>query len=308
MNRAEFVTVGVSRLRTLMVNVYFVESSAGWVLIDAGLPGTAAEIRNAAAELFGGGTHPQAIVLTHGHFDHVGALRTLTDEWRAPIYVHPLELPYVTGVSEYPPPDPISGGGLLALLSSAYPRGPYDFGAQVNVLPENGHVPGLPLWRWLHTPGHTAGHVSFFRESDRTLIAGDAVVTTRQESLRAVLTQRAEVWRPPAYYTQDWNAARSSVEALAMLEPEYLTTGHGTPMRGQPMRDALHHLARNFDAVRPQHGRYVHQPAITDAHGIVLVPPRPPMPASWRVAGAIGALAIGAASVALLRQTRRSAS
>jgi len=157
MNRAEFVTVGVARLRTLMVNVYFVESSAGWVLIDAGLPGTASAIRTAAAELFGTGTHPQAIVLTHGHFDHVGALRTLIDEWCAPIYVHPLELPYVTGVSKYPPPDPIVGGGLLALLSSAYPRGPYDFGARVNVLPENGRVPAYPLGDGCTLPGIQPG-------------------------------------------------------------------------------------------------------------------------------------------------------
>jgi len=136
------------------------------------------------------------------------------------------------------------------------------------------------------------------------LIAGDAAVTTRQESLRSVLTQRAEVWRPPAYYTQDWTAARSSVESLAMLEQEFLATGHGTPVRGQPMRDALHHLALHFDAARPQHGRYVDQPVIADAHGIVRVPPRPPIPVSWR----IGALAIGAASLAVLRQIRRSES
>ena len=40
----------------------------------------------------------------------------------------------------------------------------------------------MPGWRWVHTPGHTAGHVSLFRDADRTLIAGDAFVTTKQES------------------------------------------------------------------------------------------------------------------------------
>src|SRR5436309_15702897 len=90
----EHVTAGVYRLRTLIVNVYFVESSSGWVLIDAGVPGTASNILRAAQQLFGATSHPHAIVLTHGHFDHVGALQTLMDSLAVPIYVHPLELPY----------------------------------------------------------------------------------------------------------------------------------------------------------------------------------------------------------------------
>ncbi len=171
---AEHVTTGVYRVRTAIVNAYFVATGGGWVLIDAGLPGSAPRIRAAARELFGD-AHPQAIVLTHGHFDHVGALGTLADEWNVPIYVHPLELPYVTGESPYPPPDPTVGGGAMAWLSPLYPRGPNDFSPRVSVLPENGEISVLPGWQWIHTPGHSPGHVSFFRPSDRLLIAGDAV-------------------------------------------------------------------------------------------------------------------------------------
>src|SRR5207247_2957520 len=80
-------------------------------------------------------------------------------------------------------------------------------------------VPGLSEWHWLLTGGHASGHVSFFREDDRTLIAGDAVVTTRQESTTNVLFQRPIVWRPPAYSTPDWESARRSVETLAALDP-----------------------------------------------------------------------------------------
>ena len=68
---------GVHRLRTLIVNVYFVEHRDGWVLVDAGLRGTATMIRRAAERLFGRHTSPTAIVLTHGHFDRVGALEAL---------------------------------------------------------------------------------------------------------------------------------------------------------------------------------------------------------------------------------------
>ena len=54
-------------------------------------------------------------------------------------------------------------------------RGPIDIGNCLNVLPEDGTVPMMPGWRAVFTPGHTAGHVSFYRETDKTLIAGDAV-------------------------------------------------------------------------------------------------------------------------------------
>ena len=123
-------------------------------------------------------------------------------------------------------------------------------------------VPNMPGWRWLHTPGHSVGHVSLWRESDRILIAGDAVVTTAPESVYATITQAPEMHGPPRYYTVDWNAARASVEALAKLEPEILVAGHGRAMQGAEMRAALHALARDFDRVAvPEKGRFVTRPA-----------------------------------------------
>ena len=62
--------------------------------------------------------------------------------------VRPLELPYLTDRSSYPPPDPTVGRGLLAHLSFAYSKNSYDFGARVRVLPLNGSVSCLPGWRW----------------------------------------------------------------------------------------------------------------------------------------------------------------
>jgi glyoxylase-like metal-dependent hydrolase (beta-lactamase superfamily II) len=106
------------------------------------------------------------------------------------------------------------------------------------------------------------GHVSLFRESDRVLIAGDAFATTRQESFLAVATQRPELHGPPAYMTTDWDRARQSVERLADLRPNCVAAGHGRPLAGPDVADALAALARDFDKVaRPAHGRYVDQPA-----------------------------------------------
>jgi glyoxylase-like metal-dependent hydrolase (beta-lactamase superfamily II) len=249
-----------------IVNAYLVGAGDGsWVLVDAGLAYSAPKIKRVAAYYFGRKTKPTAILLTHGHFDHVGALKKLAASWDVPVYAHGFELPFLTGHADYPPPDPTVGGGLLALMSWLFPHRAINLGSRVRSLPTDGTVPGLPEWRWLHTPGHSDGHVSFFRESDCTLIAGDAFVTTQQESLLAVLTQRQQVSRPPAYFTPDWQAARQSVRELAALDPSVAATGHGIPMRGLEMLRQLHILARDFDRVAvPKHGRYPQHPA----HGI----------------------------------------
>ncbi len=277
----EPVAPDLACLRTGIVNVYLYGRpgvpSGSWVLIDAGLPGSASKIVRAAQERIGPWARPAAIILTHGHFDHVGAVRSLADRWDVPVYAHRLELPYLTGRSSYPPPDPSVGGGAMAALAWFYPRGPINLGRRVQALPEDGSVPGMPGWRWIHTPGHTAGHVSLFRDEDRTLIAGDAFVTTKQESATAVLAQRPEIHGPPAYYTSDWEAAKESVQELARLEPLTAATGHGPPLQGRQLQAGLQELARNFDwTAVPLRGRYVTRPAITDETGVVEVPPAVP--------------------------------
>jgi glyoxylase-like metal-dependent hydrolase (beta-lactamase superfamily II) len=277
------VASDLAYLRTGIVNVCLSgrpgAPSGSWVLIDAGLPGMASRIIHAAQEWIGPWARPAAIILTHGHFDHVGSLHTLVEQWDVPVYAHPLEHPYLNGLSAYPPPDPTVGGGAMAALSRFYPRGPINLGDRLRALPEDGSVPAMPGWRWIHTPGHTPGHVSLFRDSDRTLIAGDAFVTTKQESAVAVLTQRPELHGPPAYFTPDWEAARSSVQRLASLEPLRVITGHGRPLQGEEMLADLQYLARNFERLAvPQQGRYVGRPAVSDGRGVVALPPSVPDP------------------------------
>jgi glyoxylase-like metal-dependent hydrolase (beta-lactamase superfamily II) len=252
--------------RMVMVNIMFYGPPAagdrGWVLIDTGVFGSRATIEQLAEHRFGKGARPAAIILTHGHFDHVGALEELAEKWDAPVFAHPLELPYLTGKAAYPPGDPTVGGGLVAGLSALYSTRPVNVSRNIAALPENGTVPFMDGWRWLHTPGHSPGHVSFWRESDRTLIVGDAFVTTAAESVYATAVQEPELHGPPRYFTIDWQSAELSVRALAALEPDLVISGHGRALAGPEMRQALHRLADNFaDVAVPERGHYLAAPA-----------------------------------------------
>ncbi|HEU4698232.1 MAG TPA: MBL fold metallo-hydrolase [Gemmatimonadales bacterium] len=298
------VTPDLAYLRLALVNVYFFGRRGArdreWVLVDAGTPGSAHAIERAARARFSWGARPSAIVLTHGHFDHVGALRDLAERWDVPVYAHALELPYITGQEPYPPADPTVGGGLLALMSPLYPRGPFDVRRDARALPDDGRVPGMPGWRWIHTPGHSRGHVSLFRDADRLLIAGDAFITQQQESLLAVLGQRVQLHGPPKYFTPDWVRARDSVRALAALDPMVAATGHGQPLIGEAMRRGLERLAWEFDRLAvPEHGRYV---AIEPRGPARALAPRAPQPAAAARAGTstvvLGVAAMAAAGAA----------
>ncbi|MBO9571425.1 MAG: MBL fold metallo-hydrolase [Chitinophagaceae bacterium] len=270
------VAPGIWRIKDVFVNIYLIHnpSEDNWVLVDAGLKTSAKKVVKVAEQLFWPNISPSAIILTHAHFDHVGSLRKLADKWNVPVYAHKMEQPYLTGKSSYPPPDPFVGGGLVSLLSFVYPRGPIDISDRFEALPDNGTVPGLPGWKYFHTPGHAPGHISLFRESDRVLIAGDAFVTTKQESAIGALLQPRKLSGPPKYFTYNWNSAERSVKLLADLDPSIVATGHGYPMSGDGMRRALYNLAENFrDKAVPATGRYVNDPALINSDGVQYVPP-----------------------------------
>ncbi|KAB7725613.1 MBL fold metallo-hydrolase [Rudanella paleaurantiibacter] len=304
------VTYDVFGIKTLFVNVFFIgEPGPGnpWVLVDAGLPGYADTIRQEAEKLYGpnpngGPCKPQAIVLTHGHGDHVGSLKTLLKEWGdVPVYTHRLEMPFLTGKSSYPPPDPAIGGGGMAYLSWVFPLGPIDISQQVRTITDDGHIDDLPGWRAIHTPGHAPGHISLFRDSDRTLIAGDAFITTNQNALTAVATQALEVQGPPAYFTINWDDARQSVKKLADLVPLTAGTGHGISIRGLDLTLELSRLVDHFDQRSiPSRGRYVKEPAITDENGIVSMP----TPTSYHVARGMALGAVIAAGLYFILRRR----
>ncbi len=305
-SKLETVATGVRHLKILFVNAYLVDTPGNapgsWVLVDTGIPLSESRIKSFAEKIYSKNARPSAIVLTHGHFDHAGAALALANHWEVPIYAHHLEMPYLTGKSDYPPQDP-SVGGAIAQMSRLFPHGGYDFGSRVYPIPENGAIAEMRGWRVVHTPGHTAGHISLFRESDKTLLAGDALATMNMDSWISNVTEKREFCNPPAPFTTDWIAARNSVEILAELEPNIVAAGHGQPISGAGTAERLKTFAGNFTA--PPHGRYVNQPAIADETGIVKLPPPVADPVRQVLIG-VAIVAGGAAAFGLLKSRRKN--
>jgi glyoxylase-like metal-dependent hydrolase (beta-lactamase superfamily II) len=252
---------GVFYKTVQIVNVCIVRSRrepGQWVLIDGGMPKGAEEILSFAEDIMGKGSRPKAIILTHGHFDHVGSLIELIQHWGTEVYAHPLELPYLIGEKNYPEPDASVEGGLVAKVSTFFPNDAIDLGGNVKPLPEDGSVPGLDEWTWIHTPGHSPGHISLWRNADKTLIAGDAFVSVKQDELYDVITQQMEINGPPRYFTTNWTEAEQSVKKLANLKPATAITGHGKPVSGIELVNGLNTLSINFGKMaKPDHGKYI---------------------------------------------------
>ena len=136
-------------------------------------------------------------------------------------------MPLPTGKLAYT--DPIDR--VMGLLVRLLPSGEFDECLRVATAfdPALG-VPGLPDWTCIPTPGHTPGHVSYFRASDRVLITGDALLTASASSLWGLIPSPQVISPPPRISTWDWTEATESVRTLARLEPLVLAPGRRLPI------------------------------------------------------------------------------
>ncbi|TNC27629.1 MBL fold metallo-hydrolase [Amycolatopsis alkalitolerans] len=226
-------------------DVYFVRSGSSWVLVDTGWAKDAPRIEQAAQTLFG--SLPAAILLTHVHPDHSGSAARLARVWDCPVYLHPAELPIARGefAAMVRTAGPLDRWVVLPIMRALGKRRREAILAKSSLGahafdPRDG-VPGLPDWECVPTPGHTPGHVSYFRPRDRVLLSGDALVTVRIGAIHGALLPRPGLSGPPWYTTWNRVAARESAEKLARLGPRVLAPGHGQPMTG----DALAQMARS---------------------------------------------------------------
>ncbi len=190
-----------------VLNVYL----AGDVLIDAGAPFT---VRKLIASLQ---DHPpSAHALTHAHFDHQGGSHAVCEAFGAPLWCGAGDRNAAeTGdwTQLLPNPD-----GWVARTSHrvAGPGHPV-----TRVLAEGDQLGDFTV---VETPGHTPGHLAFWRERDRILILGDVLFH------RNPVTRRPGLREPFGFATRNPSANRESARKLAALEPLVVCFGHGEPL------------------------------------------------------------------------------
>lgn len=296
---------GVYGLLSNIANVYALGAPGEpWVLVDTSTSGHFEAIREAAQSIYGPNARPEAIVLTHAHFDHYGSALPLATYWDVPVFAHHLDLPYLTGKAVAPPLDP-TVLGFFGFATRFMPQSGTDLGDRVQGLPESatsaktGPVPFAPTWHWHFTPGHSPGHVSLFRDSDRVLIAGDAVTTVNLDKATDTLAKKQSLSLPPTPATSDWIAARKSMLYLATLLPQVVAAGHGIPMDDADMPAKFERFAE--DVITPLHGRYIPEPAVADENGVVYLPPPAPDPYKLTAIG-LGLFAAVAGTALYLRK------
>lgn len=188
-----------------LINQYLV----GDVLIDAGTPSAHKRIL-----LDLQGHHLEAHALTHAHPDHYGSSHKLCERLSLPLWCPQGD---VAAVQTGAIPRPSGLGGRLVGALPSPPSHPVARG-----LSEGDEVAGFTV---LDTPGHSPGHVSFWRESDRVLIVGDVLVNLN------MATGRPGLHEPPKLFTVDLARNRESARRLAALEPSVAVFGHGPPLR-----------------------------------------------------------------------------
>jgi glyoxylase-like metal-dependent hydrolase (beta-lactamase superfamily II) len=187
------------------INVYL----AGDVLIDAAT-------RRAGRRILGQlqGRSVTAHALTHGHPDHQGASHEVCERLGIPLWCGELDAEAVeTGAVV------AGGGGLDGLIGRVFGGPPHPVARRLH---EGDTVAGFTV---LDTPGHSAGHVSYWRESDRTLICGDVFFGLN------MITGLPGLHEPPAQFTPDVPRNRESIRRLAALQPRLVCFGHGPPLR-----------------------------------------------------------------------------
>lgn len=232
-------------------NAYLVRDGSSCSLVDAGWGSDGPRIQAAARSLLGPGLAPAAILLTHAHPDHSGSARELAEAWGCPVYTHPAEVPLATGdfaaMARYA--GPLDRWLILPLMRAIGRRrreaalAGSSLTGIVRPLGPGGAIPGVEGWEWIHTPGHTPGHVAYVRARDRVVLSGDAILTLEVNAWSGLLRQRQGLSGPPWYTTWDRQAAAASIVAIADLEPSVLAAGHGLPLAGPGTAAAVREFA-----------------------------------------------------------------
>ena len=202
---------GVYQLKgrpTNAINVYVI----GDVLIDSATRQAEQRIMRQIS-----GVTINAHALTHAHSDHQGSSHAVCERLGIPLWCGQGDVPAIeTPGAIVNPKAPRWLNGLQARFWTGPPH------PVARALHEGDEVAGFTV---LETPGHSKGHVSYWRESDRVLIVGDVLGNLN------FITGIPGLNTPPDLFTPDPARNRESARRLAELRPALACFGHGAPLR-----------------------------------------------------------------------------
>lgn len=229
------IVEGVHRIEDAYVNWYLVEDGDELTIVDTGHPRSWGSLQQALPQV---GRRPEeigAVVLTHGHFDHMGFAQRARDELGVAVLAPAGDVGVVAHPWRYRHEH---SRALQAVRHPSFVRVFAEMGAagalfvsgvEHPVTFEPGDeldVAGRPLV--LATPGHTDGHCSLLFPGRGLVIAGDALVTfnpyTGGEGPQIV----------SGAATADSRRALASLDAIAASHVDTIAPGHGEPWRGDP--------------------------------------------------------------------------
>jgi glyoxylase-like metal-dependent hydrolase (beta-lactamase superfamily II) len=232
---AEQVLPGVYQVEMLYVNAFLIVQDEV-LLIDSGLPNRRETILKALSEAGKTPADLKHIAITHHHVDHTGSLASLVEGTTAAVYVHPADAPIVRGQQSPPRPTNLLG---RIVDRVAHPRlEPVETTTEIDDGQQLSIAGGLTV---VHTPGHTAGHVSYlWPQNGGVLFAGDAAGNI-------LGGPGAPTGLLGGSFTEDKDLARQSFRKLAALEFNTACFGHGGIIKGQAhaaFRRAVEKVAR----------------------------------------------------------------
>lgn len=229
------VASGVHHARAKHVSWVLLTEGDAVTVVDTGYPGDRERLFRSLELVGHRPSDVEAVVLTHGHPDHIGSAEHLRTTYDVPVLAHTAEEGNATGtrieqVSEralllraWRPAVFMWALEILRLRATAVER--------VHRLQTCGEgrldVPGLPTM--VHTPGHTSGHCSMHLPHLGALLAGDALMTEH-----AVAPGLSGPRLLPDFFNTDTEQARASLEKLRGLAADVVVPGHGPPFRGSP--------------------------------------------------------------------------
>jgi glyoxylase-like metal-dependent hydrolase (beta-lactamase superfamily II) len=216
---------GLHRLGNGSINAYLIADGSDVTIIDAGVPGYWADLPDELAAMGRSLVDVRAVVLTHGHSDHIGFAERARREAHVPVSVHELDAALARG--EVPNPakglGPVKIGPLLSFLVFSAVRGALRTPrlGEVGTFADGAtlDVPGAP--RVVLVPGHTPGSAALHLPGHDALFVGDAIATL------AVTT--GETGPMIAPFSADRSTAVRSLDRLEGIEAGWLLPGHGEP-------------------------------------------------------------------------------